>query len=559
MSTVVGSHQLGHTLLSIIGSQPVYQPMQSEGAALTFNGEIYNYVELREQDARLRAATTGASDTEVLFEGLRLHGLGFLEKLNGMFAFCFVDERGDAYLVRDRLGIKPLLYRAHAGEVAFASEPEALARLGAARREPDAFGWYSYARARYPIDGASFDVGVHMVPPGHYVRIHGGRITLHEYWRIEPVEPTNASEDVMLDQTMELLADSVRLRMRSDHSFCTFLSGGLDSSLLTAFAASTKSDLQTYSVAVDRAGFDESGFAAAVSQALDTEHVELRLGAEGFSQQAAALWSNLRIPLGVPNVVAIAALAEVMAERHRCVLSGEGADEVFGGYGRIFLLPHDWEMLNGGTGGGDVRDRFRRLYGATDFGDIESLFIDRYSYLGHAEATNVLSPMFSPSEMEVCRERYETAIRARFAEAANTDDFNRLLIVFQRLHLPGLLLRLDTATMAHSVEARVPFLDHRLVQYANSLPIDFKMRRRATWEAAVAGGALSDELSEVHDSPKWPLRRIAADWISDEIIERPKLGFPIPPAFYGAVEGPAMGGYRDWVAANVDEVCRRMG
>jgi asparagine synthase (glutamine-hydrolysing) len=558
----VENGSFGHTLLSIIGERPMRQPLVSmdESSALTFNGEIYNFIELRMADSEIAAATSGGSDSEVLLEGLVRHGLDFVPKLNGMFAFAFADSDGVGYLVRDRIGIKPLYYEEHESYIVFASELPALAAMTGRTRRPDVRGWYSYVRARYPIGTSTFDAGVRMLPPGHILRFDHGKARLIEYWRnAGEVDYSVAANDVIANVD-DLLGDSVTLRMRSDHSFCTFLSGGLDSSLLTAMAARTKPGLQTYSVTVKSEGFDESRYSEQVAAEIGTDHFELLLDQRSFGSAAASLWRDAQTPLGVPNQVAISALSELMSEKHRCVLSGEGADEIFGGYGRIFLMPHDWDALESARSLGDIETmrRFAETYGDDAFSDYAEAFIHRYSYVSHDVARDVLAEMFGEDEIEDARIWFEEHIRGLFDEYPDTDSTDQLLRVFQRLHLPGLLLRLDVATMAHSVEARVPFLDHRLVEYANSLPMAIKMYRLESFESAARSGTMGPQLSEVHDIPKWPLKKAGARYLDASIINRRKMGFPIPPAFYGSSAKAPLAGYEAWLKSNIEQPMLRM-
>jgi asparagine synthase (glutamine-hydrolysing) len=177
----VANGTFGHTLLSIIGERPIEQPLVSTdgSSTLTFNGEIYNFIELRMADSEITAVTSGGSDSEVLLEGLVRYGLDFVPKLNGMFAFAFTDPDGVGYLVRDRIGIKPLCYEEHPSYVVFASELPALAVMTGRTRRPDVRGWYSYVRARYPIDTSTPDVGVRMLPPGSHSQIRSRQWTPH--------------------------------------------------------------------------------------------------------------------------------------------------------------------------------------------------------------------------------------------------------------------------------------------------------------------------------------------------------------------------------------------
>jgi asparagine synthase (glutamine-hydrolysing) len=559
---------LGHSLLSIIGDVPIEQPIHSRDGriVLAFNGEIYNYIEIREADPTIAEATSGRSDTEVLVEGFAERGGRIFDEANGMFAVAIYDgETQTGYLVRDRLGIKPLYYARIGPTLVFGSELRTVRELAGLEPEPDPEAYYSYVRFRYPIGERTFDRNVRMLPPGSVLTWSGGSVVTRRFWEIRPQPPFTGTYDEALDGVAELLEDSIRLRMRSDHSFCTFLSGGLDSSYLTAIAAETVAPLQTYSIAFDEAEFDESQFSERVSERLATDHYPYLLRGEEYAESLASFVEHLESPIGVPNQVALSVLSRELAKDHRCVLSGEGADEVFGGYGRIFLLPSDWELLrhvrSTGSDPAGIGEKLENRYGTSSFPDYPSLFIERYGYLDDAAAHELLEPFFNPAVIDTARLRIEHEIRELFNKFDHVDPFTRQLLVFQELHLPGLLLRLDTASMFYSVEARVPFLDHRLVEFANSLPIEYRMRRLDTFDAAVNSGSLSDELSEIHDVPKSLLKDVARSVLPDAIVDRRKLGFPVPPTYYSDhSKGASMTGepYLEWVRANLG-LCAKGG
>lgn len=550
----------GHTLLSIIGASPIRQPITSSDGriTLTYNGEIYNYLELLDADPVLRRRCPVRSDTRVLVEGLALHGFDFLAALNGIFAFAGFDrQRKSGFLVRDRLGVKPVYYTQVGGQLYFASELRPLLSLSGASGEPDAEGWYSYARFRYPLGERTYFRGVRIVAPGTLLTIQDGAVSATAWWRISEPEPFAGGYDEGREQTRALLKDSVRLQMRSDHSFCTYLSGGLDSSHLTALASQQKERLDTYSIGVPVADLDESAHARRVAQSLGTVHHPVQLESAAYRDRHAGLVRDHGIPVGVPNQVALDVLSRELSREHRCVLSGEGADEVFGGYGRIFLLPVDWErMQSAAPEDAALRDEVRRRVaerdGRADYDDYPAFFLRRYGYLTHEESVAVLAPYFPATALDAARDAVEGEIRSTFA-SWRCDLQARQLLLFQKIHLPGLLLRVDAATMAHGVEARVPFLDHRLLEFLNGLPIAFKMRRKPGFDAALRQGLLSSELSEVEDVPKALLKEIAREVLDDKTIWRRKVGFPIPTHFFSPdpASRAAAPPNRQWVERNL--------
>jgi len=547
----------GHALLSIIGDRAVPQPIATADGQglLVFNGEVYNYLELFEEDAELRAACAGRprSDTVVLAEGLRRHGAAFLPRLNGMFALAYFDRgTGRTLLARDRLGIKPLHYTTAGGGVAFASETRSLRLLLELGHQPDPLGYYGYVRFRYPVFGGGYDARIRQLEPGALIEVDADGIRASERWWRPRVEPDfDGSRGEAVERVRELLEDSVRLRMRSDHSFCTFLSGGLDSSLLTALAARSTPVLDSYSIGIEGAegaAMDESAWAAEAAAAVGTRHHPYRLGAEEYRAEHAALVRHLEEPVGVPNQVALSVLSRELARDHRVVLSGEGADEVFGGYGRIFLLPHDWRAIEAGPTG-ELGAKLRARFGEPLPAGFAELFLRRYGYTDHAHARALLAPMFPAAELDALEERLLQIFAARLEPSCAAGLHDRLLQLFQEVHLPGLLARADLASMAHSVEARVPFLDHELVEFVNRLPFAWKVIEHTP--RADLRRLLGDEISEVHDEPKAPIKEIARRHLPAGVVDRRKVGFPIPPAFYSEGE-PAQGGYASWTRRNLE-------
>ncbi len=391
---------LGHTLLSIIGDSPIAQPIYtSDGRGLlVFNGEIYNYLELMEEDAALRdvCSRRGRSDSVVLVEGLRLYGEEFLPRLNGMFAFAYHDlDSGLTTLVRDRLGIKPLFYSQAGGSLAFASESRTVRLLTGHPFEPDPEGFYSYLRFRYPIMSRSFDRRIRQIMPGHLLRVApGGAASEVRWWKNLTAGGFEGTYEEARDVVEALVHSAVELRMRSDHDFSSFLSGGLDSSVLAAVASRNKDNLDTYSIGIiGDEEFDESSHAQTVIDRLGTRHHPYMLGPEEFSENHVEIVADLEEPLGVPNQVALKVLSRGISETHRVVLSGEGADEIFAGYGRIFLLPHDWELIGQNRyATGTVREKLEARYGPAMPESFMELFLLRYGYTPHDYAVEAIRP-----------------------------------------------------------------------------------------------------------------------------------------------------------------------
>lgn len=550
---------LGHTLLSLIGDEPVEQPLASQdnSIVMTFNGEIYNYLELGNESDGLEALLTRRSDSETLVNGLALHGIDFVSRLNGMFAIAYADRRRDeAYLIRDRLGVKPLYYIEKDDGVYFASESKALLSLAGIQGTPDPGGWLSYCQFRYPIGERHYYREIKSVQPGQYLRWANGHLSCHQYWAVPSGDVIERPDDDVDQAVEELLNDAVMLQTRSDHGFCSYLSGGLDSSYLSAVAMKHTRSLHTYSVGLQDAGYDESSFAQDVAQHIGSHHHRLDLDREAFQRHHQNLIDHLQTPVAVPNQVALSALSQELSRDHRCVLSGEGADEIFGGYGRIFTLPRDWSAVRENPSDSRLVQEFQRHYHVAPSVTLQQLFLSQYRYVSQEFALQRLGRYFEQPRLEQAAEELDEEISALF-QPSSGDLHQDVMAVFQGVHLPGLLGRLDSATMAHSVEGRVPFIDHRLVEFMNTVPYRQKVPLRKP-DGTQNEHVFASEFSDALDEPKAILKRVAKAVLPTTIVDRRKMGFPIPEDMYKRGSDSAGAGYANWIATNLSR-CEEVG
>lgn len=452
--------RLGHTRLKVIDLDArSNQPFQSPDGrhVLVFNGEIYNFRQLAVRHGlRLR---TG-SDTEVLLEMYRQLGARCLPELEGMFAFVIVDTlTGELFAARDRLGVKPLYVRSDGGTVTFASEVAPILELHGIPAF-DQQGVRQYRKLRACFNGRTVYKGIGMFPAGHYYA--GGRT--HRYWELPSGQQPGPSDE----ELCELLTRAVKDRLVADVPVGSYLSGGLDSSLVAAIA--NKPHTWTVGLA-DCNEFVEARIAA---DAIGSTHHEVLVSADEFVDCARELVVTRREPLSVPNEVLLYLMTREVKPLNTVVLSGEGADELFFGYDRVFrwaASAHVWDLA-----------AFTKLYAYGSNDDYEIV-------------EDALS-----SSMHLDR---PIDIVAHF---------------FQTAHLHGLLRRLDNSTMRCSVEARVPFVDcHALVE--RMAGVDFAARME-------------------HDVVKSQLKRIARTWLPEAIVDRKKVGFPVPLANLGFGSGP---------------------
>ena len=546
---------LAHARLSIIDLATGDQPMASPdgGAWTVFNGEIFNFVELRAQLEAQGHVFRTRSDTEVIVHLYQRYGDAFVEHLNGQFAIALWDaRRRRLVLARDRLGIRPLYYTRARGTLWFASEVKALfaALPGHARLDP--VGLAQALTLWAPLDPDTAWQGVSTLPPGHVLAIEAdGRERLHRYWDWTFPEAGDAARpwrdiDQAAGELRERLVDAVRLQLRADVPVGAYLSGGLDSSGIVALVrTATRTPVRTFSVAFAQREFDESEHQQAMVRHLGTDHTTLRIGAHeigaGFQRFVAHAETPVLRTAGVPLML----LAdEVRRQGYRVVLTGEGADEVFGGYDlfKEAKVRRFWARQPESA----ARPRLLgRLYGylanspssnpafaAAFFGQgMEHIGRPVFAHLPRwstsARALALLSPELRASvagfdPMALVESRLPASIM-RWAPLAR-DQY-----VEAKTLLAGYLLASqgDRAAMAASIEGRYPFLDHTLVEFANRLPPQWKIHG----------------LSEKH-----VLRKALAGLLPDDILRRTKQPYRAPDSQSFFIDGRPL----DYVAEAFD-------
>ncbi len=531
---------LGHRRLIVIDPDSrARQPMLSRDGrfVLVFNGEIYNFRELRKdlEGKGHRFRTRG--DSEVLLNALIEWDVEALSFLNGMFAFAFWDGlRRRLIIARDRFGIKPLFHRVERDTLIFASEIKSILALQDTPRRLDLEAVSSYLSYRYPVAGNTFFEGTSSLPAAHFAEVRDDRIRFVEYWDPAPffeAQQEDRGEEYYLDTLQELMASSVGYRMISDVPVGAFLSGGLDSSITSVLmAGQSKHPLETFSIGFEEDGHNEFKYARLVADSIGAKHHEILFSASEYLDTMSDL-SRLRdAPLSVPNEVPLHAMSRDLKKHVTVVLSGEGADELFGGYGRIFRSPYDlerkialqesnWTSDEKSTFAAAFFDRYRRA----DFQTELEHFLYQYRYVSLEKKEGLFSPSIDIRSLE---ERSTSVFEELFSRLSKDSYTNRIMYSFVRLHLPGLLARLDFTTMQASVEGRVPFLDHRLAEFAFGIPRDLLLRWRSPAEKAKGKLMLSDIISERLDQPKYILRRAFGQLLPEEIVQRRKLGFPVP-------------------------------
>ena len=495
-----------HTRLSIIDVAGSQQPMAdvSGRVHLVFNGEILNYRELR---AGLSYPFRTRGDSEVLLAMYNKYGAAGVEQLRGQFAFAIHDETtGDTHLYRDRLGILPLHYYADNNVFAFASEIKALLPvIGAPSVDEDSL--HDYLAHRSVPAPFTLVKGVRKVPPGHHLVIKAnGTVHCNAYWRL-PAQPTTRSvspqEAVQLVE--EALTHSVREALVADVPVGSYLSGGVDSSLITVLAARERPgvDLHTFSASFGDDACDETSWARRVAGIAGTDHHDVLVTATDFEQNWSKLSWHRDAPLSEPADIAVFRLAQMAREHVKVVLSGEGSDELFGGYPKYLLAgPTRWA----GPLAAPALSHLEKSLPASK----ARLRIAMRAMSEHSYAERMRG-WFAPFTMS---ERAELLGRPAARSTLDPyldgrgDALRRMLYADTHTWLAdNLLERGDRMSMAASLELRPPFLDHRLVELAFDLPSSVKVRGRTT---------------------KWVVKEVARRHLPSDVVDRPKIGFQVP-------------------------------
>lgn len=469
---------LGFVRLSILDLETGMQPVVSEddGCTIICNGQVYNYLELKNEVASEEFVTRG--DIEVALHLYRKKGLAFLDSLNGMYAGAVLDPRRKRLvLFRDRFGIKPLYYAHNGGNFFFASEIKPLLRGSGIVPELNLEALPIYFSYRYVPGRNTMFRGIHRLPPGSFMicDLEKGSFEVHRYWEYSP-EAAGGTIDVEQaeERFMQLLLDAVRIRMRSDVEVASLVSGGIDSSSVASLAASLQPELKLFTVSFDDPLYDELDDV----RNLMREMPEVFGGAELISRTCGSeslkdlpeLIGSVEDCISLGTILPTDQVCRLASERVKVVLTGEGADEVFAGY-RKFLLEMAADEM------GSMSPAERKLL-MRDFPELESYLAARDPDPSVRFIQSEL--LFSPGELSRLLGRNTEAVP--FPQDAMPDvtegmhPLNQLLAMECRSRLPDyVVLRLDKLSMRHSLETRTPYLDYRLAEFAAGLPVRLKV------------------------------------------------------------------------------------
>ncbi len=526
---------LGHRRLSIIDLAKGHQPLSNEDGTvwIVFNGEIYNFQELRPalvaQGHRFRTD----SDTEVIVHLYEQKGAECLQELRGMFAFAIWDSSARSLLLaRDRIGQKPMCYRIEKKRILFGSEIKSILAAGGVPRELSIEALHHYLTYQYVPHPLTMFRGITKLPPGHYLTWKDGRAEVREYWR-PTCRPEPLKEAECVTRVRELLTESVRLRLISDVPLGAFLSGGLDSSIVVGLMAKlSNAPVKTFSIGFAEKRYDELDYARAVARHFKTEHQEFVVRPNAVEIIPKLVW-HYDEPFADSSAIPTYYVSQITRRHVTVALTGDAGDEGFAGYPRYLavklglwfdrlpgflrraLAGKYWQRLPVSVEQKTQRRRLRRLFEALNLPPKEryvrwcAIFDDgRKAALYSPDLRAALAPVASAKIFE---EEYAKAPGADFLAATMFVDFMR--------YLPDdLLFKVDIASMAHGLECRAPFLDHKLVEFIGRIPTDLKLRGFTT---------------------KYLLRRAFGEMLPPEILRRPKMGFGVPISdwFRGELQG----------------------
>ncbi|HEY0622841.1 XrtA/PEP-CTERM system amidotransferase [Sphingomonas sp.] len=519
---------LGHRRLSIIdlagGAQPMATP---EGdCVVSYNGEIYNFLEVRAELEAKGAKFQSNSDTEVLLHGWRAWGAAMLSRLNGMFAIALYDARAQSLLLaRDRLGVKPLHYAELSdGAVAFASEIKGLLAHPLFRRQPDFSAVEDFLGLGYVPDDASVLAGVKKLPAGHYLLLERGKPVPAptEWWDIDFSKRTKGSVRDLEAQLIEHMRAAVRSRMIADVPLGAFLSGGVDSSAVVALMAeASRNAVKTCTIGFDETGHDERVYARVVAERFRTEHRTRTVAADDF-QLIDTLVHHFDEPFADASALATYRVCELARETVTVALSGDGADEALAGYRRYRF--HAAEERVRGLLPAAVRQgvfgTLGRLYPKADWAPrplrakTTLLALAEDSGAAYANAVGVTAPPVrqglytDAARAQLGGHRAENRYVETMRNAPARDGLDRAQYADFKHWLPGdILTKMDRTSMAVSLEAREPLLDYRFVEFAATLPASMRLR---------AGQG------------KWLMKKALEPYLPKDILYRPKMGFVTP-------------------------------
>jgi asparagine synthase (glutamine-hydrolysing) len=526
---VDGNVGLGHRRLSIVDVASGHQPMTNEDASLhiTYNGEIYNHADYRESLEAHGHVYQTHCDTETILHLYEEHGSACVDYLRGMFAFAIWDQRKhELFIARDRLGVKPLYYvHRDDGSLFFGSEIKAVLEAGAVRPEINYPVLSDYLANHATSGEETLFRGVKRVLPGHTLTWRDGEVNVRRYWDVDFTKDGADTRDdkTYIQEWSELFRESVRLRLMADVPLGMFLSGGIDSSAIAAMMSQMVSEpIKTFSVAFAEREANELEYARLVAETYKTNHHEIVVSPEQFFEALPRLVWHEDEPLAHPSSVALYFVSHLAAQHVKVVLTGEGSDEMLAGYGRYRRTLWNLSMgrrynklapsfardalrnqIENTLPNGRLRQKLMRTFLVLS-PELESIYFDNFAVF----PAPMQQHMFTRETRARMHEIDPYAeLRRVLARTKDMSLLDGLLYADIKTYLHELLMKQDQMSMATSLESRVPFLDHKLVEFTARMPDSMKLRGGTT---------------------KYVLREAMKGVLPEKILTRSKMGFPVP-------------------------------
>ena len=530
----------GHRRLSIIDIEGGHQPMSDieKSIWITYNGEIYNFIDLKNQLIQKGYEFRTNCDTEVIIYAYKEWGEDVFSHLNGMFALAIWDSNNKKLvLARDRRGVKPLYWSMIGSKLIFSSEVKSIISNPGFKKVANIDAISSYLTFRQAIGDLTFFKGVEKLLPGHYLVYRNGDLKVNKYYDL-PIN--NNKEDLgfkyYMEGVHEKLEYSVKQRMMSDVPLGAYLSGGLDSSLLVAIMSNySSSKVKTFSIGYDENEYNEGEYAKIVSIHCNTDHNQIKILKQDYLDNWIKLINHKSAPLSIPHEVPLYKMSVELKKYITVVLSGEGADELFGGYGRVQRSPMDWKkikFIRNILGSSLSKLLIKKFPKNSIINELKNSthrdqFLSVYNWMPLEQKWDLFSDEISDQINN--DEKTLGIVDDIFKKTRDINPYDRILHFFEKIHLDCLLDRLDMMSMAASVESRVPFVDdHELVDFVTNVPFKYKMVWNSLLDRFKALFYSSANASEVLDTNKFILRKTGAQLLPKEIAYRKKLGFPTP-------------------------------
>ena len=535
-----------HRRLSIIDPKNGKQPYEWNKNYITFNGEIYNYKELNKKLINDKIEIKTNSDTETLLKYIVTYGIESINDIDGMFSFAIHLSNGQLILAKDHVGKKPLFYcfNKKKNRLYFSSSLKSLSEISSNeldgqdnKTEDLTVIIYNMLYGNLTFRDRTIYKNIKTINSGSYIIISPSKDISNKYifkekkyWKLEVGKKFyNLSFDDAKEKYSEIMDEAVKKRLISDVPLGTYLSGGLDSTIITHIAKKYKPDLNTYSICYDDDKSKENTFANLAAKNLKTNHHTISPDFSTYLQDMKRLISNKAAPLSTPNEVLINKLAKETSKKLKVVLSGEGADELFSGYGLIARAPIDfirYAFRNGLAHKDKFDSSLLRAYGIKDFITFLShfqLFYKRFSNFDILQLFNGSDYNLINSITEI-----DDFFGDRFHIYKKEHLYTQYAAIVFELNLKSLLERLDFNTMLGSIEARAPFLDKKIIDFAFNIPFSYKLKLKKNAIKKCYCEYNSGEFTNNFDITKHILREAYKNKIPTEIIERPKQSFPVP-------------------------------